>query len=119
MSIDRLGQLKGLHLYGMAAAWSEYQAEAPARPVLPEVWLDRLIAAELGVAAIHQGKRVRFYTGSTHWNGKSKPVKRGRSPDNSPSSTRSSSTNWATCHSLRPEVPCSFTSSANATRKPP
>ena len=61
MSIDRLGQLKGLHLYGMAAAWSEYQAEAPARPVLPEVWLDRLIAAELGVAAIHRGKRVRFY----------------------------------------------------------
>lgn len=45
----------------MAAAWSEYQAEAAARPVLPEVWLDRLIAAELGVAAIHQGKRVRFY----------------------------------------------------------
>lgn len=46
MPIDRLGQLKALHLYGMAAAWSEYQAEAPQRPVMPEVWLDRLIEAE-------------------------------------------------------------------------
>ena len=48
MSIDRLTQLKTLHLYGMAAAWNEWQAEhsAQKKPVMPEVWLDRLIAAE-------------------------------------------------------------------------
>lgn len=46
MSIDRLAQLKALHLYGMAALWSEYQAEPRSRPVLPDAWLDRLIAAE-------------------------------------------------------------------------
>jgi DNA replication protein DnaC len=46
MADERLSQLKALHLYGMAAAWSELQAEAPKRPVSPEVWLDRLIAAE-------------------------------------------------------------------------
>jgi hypothetical protein len=27
MSIDRIAQLKGIYLYGMAAAWSEWQAE--------------------------------------------------------------------------------------------
>ncbi|MGZ8183754.1 MAG: hypothetical protein ACXWT1_17510 [Methylobacter sp.] len=27
MSIDRTARLKNLHLYGMAAAWSEWQAE--------------------------------------------------------------------------------------------
>ena len=48
MSIDRIAQLKELHLLGMASAWGEWQAEqAPQRkPVMPEVWLDRLIAAE-------------------------------------------------------------------------
>jgi DNA replication protein DnaC len=48
MSIDRHAQLKALQLYGMAAAWSEWQAEyaLQQRPVMPEVWLDRLIAAE-------------------------------------------------------------------------
>lgn len=48
MSIDRALQLKTLHLYGMAAAWSEWQAEYSnqQKPVMPEVWLDRLIAAE-------------------------------------------------------------------------
>jgi len=48
MSIDRATQLKTLHLYGMAAAWSEWQAEytIQQKPVMPEVWLDRLIAAE-------------------------------------------------------------------------
>lgn len=48
MSIDRHAQLKALHLYGMAAAWSEWQAEyvLQQKPVFPEVWLDRLIAAE-------------------------------------------------------------------------
>ncbi len=44
--IDRVAQLKSLHLHGMATAWSELQAEKPRQPVIPEVWLDRLIAAE-------------------------------------------------------------------------
>ena len=49
MSIDRVTQLKSLHLYGMAAAWSEWQTEytVQQKPVMPEVWLDRLIEAEL------------------------------------------------------------------------
>lgn len=40
--------LKDLHLYGMAAAWSEWQAEfsVQQKPMMPEVWLDRLIKAE-------------------------------------------------------------------------
>lgn len=48
MSIDRAAQLKTLHLFGMAAAWNEWQAEygLQQKPVMPEVWLDRLIATE-------------------------------------------------------------------------
>ena len=46
MSIDRSTQLKALHLHGMAAAWAEWQAESRQQPAVPEVWLDRLIAAE-------------------------------------------------------------------------
>jgi DNA replication protein DnaC len=48
MSIDRIAQLKTLHLFGIAAAWSEWQSEygSQQKPVMPEVWLDRLIAAE-------------------------------------------------------------------------
>ena len=48
MSIDRYAQLKTLHLYGMAAAWDEWRTafSAQQKPVMPEVWLDRLIAAE-------------------------------------------------------------------------
>jgi hypothetical protein len=46
MSIDRLAQLKALHLYGMAAAWTELLAEGPRQPMRPEAWLDRLIEAE-------------------------------------------------------------------------
>jgi len=48
MTIDRHAQLNALHLHGMAAAWQEWQAEGSAqqKPVMPEVWLDRLIAAE-------------------------------------------------------------------------
>lgn len=48
MSIDRVVDLKALHLYGMAAAWSDWLAELghQQKPVMPEVWLDRLIAAE-------------------------------------------------------------------------
>jgi DNA replication protein DnaC len=44
---DRLAQLNALHLYGMAAAWSEVLAEGPRQPMQPEAWLDRLIEAEL------------------------------------------------------------------------
>lgn len=49
MSIERYAQLKELHLWGMAAAWQEWQSEFPVqqKPVMPEVWLDRLITAEL------------------------------------------------------------------------
>jgi len=46
MAIDRIAQLKAMHLYGMAAAWAEHQAEAPLRPASPEAMLDRLIEAE-------------------------------------------------------------------------
>ncbi|HSN23454.1 MAG TPA: IS21-like element helper ATPase IstB [Methylomicrobium sp.] len=48
MTIDRHAQLKALHLHGMAAAWQEWQVEFNSRqkPVMPEVWLDRLICAE-------------------------------------------------------------------------
>lgn len=48
MSIDRPAQLKTMHLFGMAAAWQEWQTEYgfQQKPVMPEVWLDRLIAAE-------------------------------------------------------------------------
>ena len=48
MSIDRAAHLKELHLFGMAAVWSEWQSGygSQQKPVMPEVWLDRLIAAE-------------------------------------------------------------------------
>lgn len=46
MSIDRIAPLKARHLYGMAAAWAEHQAEASWRPASPEARLDRLIEAE-------------------------------------------------------------------------
>lgn len=48
MSIDRTAQLKTMHLFGMAAAWQEWQTEYgfQQKPMMPEVWLDRLIAAE-------------------------------------------------------------------------
>ena len=57
MSIDRISQLKALHLYGMAAAWAELQAESHKQPVIPEVWLDRLIAAE---QADRQARSLRY-----------------------------------------------------------
>jgi DNA replication protein DnaC len=53
MAIDRLGQLNALHLDGMATAWSEWQAQSPQQPTMPEVWLDRLIEAE------HADRQVR------------------------------------------------------------
>jgi DNA replication protein DnaC len=60
MSIDRTGQLKAMHLYGMAAAWAEHQAEAPSRPAMPEVLLDRLIEAE---QADRQARSLRYQIG--------------------------------------------------------
>jgi len=60
MSIDRLGQLKAMHLYGMAAAWGEHQAESPSRPLMPEVLLDRLIEAE---QADRQARSLRYQIG--------------------------------------------------------
>ena len=46
MSIDYATNLKALHLYGMAAAWGELQAEKPKQVHRPESWMERLIAAE-------------------------------------------------------------------------
>lgn len=48
MSIDHCAQLKTLQLFGMASAWNEWQAEytSQQKPVMPEVWLERLIVAE-------------------------------------------------------------------------
>ena len=46
MSIDLLTSMKALHLYGMAAAWGELQAEKPRQAHRPETWMERLIAAE-------------------------------------------------------------------------
>jgi len=66
MSIDRALQLKTLHLHGMAAAWNEWQAEVGSqqKPVMPEAWLDRLIAAEQVDRQVrslnHQLKAARF-----------------------------------------------------------
>ena len=57
MSIDRQAQLKALQLHGMAAAWSELQAEAPRQPSRPEAWLDRLIEAE---QADRQARSLRY-----------------------------------------------------------
>ncbi len=49
MSTDLLTQLKALHLYGMAQAWSEIKTEAPQRKQLlpPELTLSQLIKAEI------------------------------------------------------------------------
>lgn len=64
MSIDRLAQLKSLHLYGMATAWSELLAEGARRPMQPEAWLHRLIDAEQADRQVrslrYQMKAARF-----------------------------------------------------------
>jgi len=59
MSIDRCAQLKTLQLFGMASAWNEWQAEytSQQKPVMPEVWLDRLIVAE---QADRQARRLNY-----------------------------------------------------------
>src|SRR5271170_5035491 len=79
--IDRLAQLNALHLYGMATAWSELLAEGPRRQaqiqqLASAAFMETAhnlilvggtgtgkthVATALGVAAIHQGKRVRFF----------------------------------------------------------
>jgi len=46
MSTDLLNQLKALHLYGMATAWNELLAEKPKQTHRPELWLERMLAAE-------------------------------------------------------------------------
>ena len=46
MSIDYMTSLKTLHLYGMATAWAELQAEKPRQAHRPETWMERLITAE-------------------------------------------------------------------------
>jgi len=46
MTIDYATNLKALQLYGMATAWGELQAEKPRQVHRPEVWMERLIAAE-------------------------------------------------------------------------
>lgn len=57
MSIELLSQLKALHLYGMATAWGELQAERPKPIHRPEIWLERLLAAE---QADRQIKSLRY-----------------------------------------------------------
>ncbi|GKS68395.1 DNA replication protein DnaC [Nitrosomonas sp. PY1] len=49
MSTDLLTQLKALHLYGMAEAWSELRAEVSQRKQMqsPEIMLSQLINAEI------------------------------------------------------------------------
>lgn len=49
MSTDLLTQLKALHLYGMADAWSELRAEVSQRKQTqsPEIMLSQLINAEI------------------------------------------------------------------------
>ena len=46
MSSEHISSLKALHLYGMATAWSELQAEQPRQTHRPETWMTRLIEAE-------------------------------------------------------------------------
>jgi len=53
-----------MHLYGMAAAWAEHQAEAPSRPVMPEALLDRLVEAE---QAGRQARSLRYQIGAARF----------------------------------------------------
>lgn len=47
MPIDKLAQLKAMHLYGMATIWSEWLAEEVRKPVQPDIFLEKLIEAEI------------------------------------------------------------------------
>jgi len=57
MSIDNLSQLKALNLFGMAMALAEIQAEAPRLALTPDVYLHRLIDAEI---AYRQARSLRY-----------------------------------------------------------
>ena len=86
MNIDRHAQLKALHLYGMAAAWNEWRAEfsAQQKPVMPEVWLDRLITAEQADRQArslnYQFKAARFphHRDLIHFDWRETPVEQAR-----------------------------------------
>lgn len=64
MFIDYATSLKTLKLYGMATAWSELQSEKPKQAHRPEVWMERLLAAEQTDRKLkslrHQLKAARF-----------------------------------------------------------
>lgn len=86
MSIDRSAQLKTLHLFGMAAAWSEWQSEdgRQQKPVMPDVWLARLIAAEQADRQArslnYQLKAARFpiHRDLTHFDWQETPLQQAR-----------------------------------------
>jgi len=84
MSIDRIAQLKALHLYGMASGWLELQAEASRQPSRPEVWLDRLIEAEQADRQVrslrYQLKAARFpiHRDLTSFEWKESPLDQGQ-----------------------------------------
>ena len=80
------------------------------------------LAIALGVAAIHHGKRIRFYNAVDLVNLLEREKLRAKPeiwPSSSPRSTRSSSMNWAICHSQPLAVPYCSISSANSTKKHP
>src|SRR4030065_2368464 len=64
MATDHTTSLKALHLYGMATAWGELQAEKPKQAHRPESWMGRLIAAEQTErqlkSLLYQLKAARF-----------------------------------------------------------
>ncbi len=64
MPTDIHATLTALQLYGMATAWSELQAEKPKLVNRPEIWIERLIAAEQTDRALrrlrYQLKAARF-----------------------------------------------------------
>ncbi len=63
-STERIEQLKALQLYGMADSLKTLLAEQPRSPVSPEVWVDRMIEAELTERRVrslrYQMKAARF-----------------------------------------------------------
>ncbi len=57
MSIDRIGALKALQLYGMAEALAEWLAEQTRQRLTPEALIDRLIVAE---QSYRQARRLSY-----------------------------------------------------------
>ena len=47
MATDKLAQLKAMHLYGMATIWSEWLVDEARKPVQPDIFLEKLIQAEI------------------------------------------------------------------------